>query len=252
MSGKAYTEDERAVALDLRYSAREAAELLGRSTASITTQRYNVNHGIYKGERVRFSDEEDTFIRNTPHLPAWAVARELGRSVPAIHHRRKKIGAPASHTGQTVNAAINPCSVGDRSLVARTCYQCGLLLDASWFGYIGPRGGRSGHWWTRCAACCSERSAAHVRESGYGRARSEVLAALTVPTAEKRREPYTDSDHKVLADPGLTILEKAVQLGRTYSGIQSALSDYGYSARQSRRPDPRDVQWIISLPDEVA
>ena len=75
------------------------------------------------------------------------------------------------------------------------------------------------------------------------------MQALSVETANRSREPWVGSDHSVLADKSLSVIEKAVQLERTYYATQRVLHEHGYPSRVGL--GERDAAaWVIRFHGE--
>ena len=146
-----------------------------------------------------------------------------------------------------------------RTLVARTCTGCGLLLDARWFG---PRreAGRRGTM-TRCKKCQVSSSKAETqaayREANRGRwavASAESKRRFqdaTKPSAVNNRKEWTSRDLETLADPDLSLYEKALTLGRTYSAVTARAHLIGARSRTALG-DPTRQEWVIRLATQDA
>ena len=61
-------------------------------------------------------------------------------------------------------------------------------------------------------------------------------------------QPYTDEDHKVLSDQDLTLLQKALRLGRSYAAVRSMCMRSGYRSHVGLG-DPERDQWKIDNPN---
>ena len=145
--------------------------------------------------------------------------------------------------------------IGPRTLLAKTCRGCGLLLDARWFGKRRDRGGR-GHL-SRCVKCETAAKNARGRAPLTGERKRKASAQrdaamhrywqLTVERAVNSRKEWTDDDLQVLADSDLSLMEKALMLGRTYNAISVQTSARGYKSRIGLG-DPHRLEWIIIQP----
>jgi len=252
MAGRPWSDEELGIIQDLSLTPRQAGEAVGRSHHAVRVMRKKLELGFTGSPRTWWTDEEDAFIRNTPHLHFRTVAQELGRTDEAVKSRRHDLGVKV---GAEVNqATFDPCAIAHRPLVARTCHHCGLLLDASWFTCTQPTGDHVNRRWSnRCARCFQvkygKRYGSKPQPLDRRRARDKVLAKLTEPTASKAGQPYTTAEEKVLADPDLTLLEKAIKLNRTYKAVQVACSRHGCVSKVVRRGDPENVQWRIVFPN---
>lgn len=199
----------------------------------------------------RWTPDEDDVILRTPNLTAAEVARKLGRSTQAVVHRRSLLGRRHGLTFQP--GPKGPWVVGKRRLLARSCSKCGLLLEAARFGLSNQ-----GRWRVICVHCRAVDEQLRAKpyepnEVDQARARANIqkLQAITLPSATSHRQPWTEKDHEVLADPDLTGLEKALRLGRTYMAVSSQCRDHGYRSRHGQG-DPVKGQWVIDNPNESA
>ncbi len=242
---RAWSDRELGVVMDtMDRPADEVAAELGRTVGAIWQKRTGLRKGWSRVRPEPWSAEEDEFLRSVPNFSAEQVGRRLGRSRDAVSSRRSLLGLPWPGA-----RAADPTSVGRRPLVAKTCTQCGLLLDATWFGHDNR-----GCWKTECRRCRQERT--HKPEtqsvaSKRAQRNNERLQALSLPYAIRHREVYVERDDEVLRDPDLSNIEKAITLGRTYKAVTQAVSYRGHSSKPYRG-DPADVQWIISLRDGIA
>lgn len=73
---------------------------------------------------------------------------------------------------------------------------------------------------------------------------------LTIANADRAGSEYTDTDFEVLANPDLTVFEKALKIHRTYRATVIACSRYGYESKHGLG-EPTN-QWIIDNPNEAA
>lgn len=183
-----------------------------------------------RGSPRPWSESEDAFLLDSPHLRSREIGEVLGRTRTAVKHRRRKIGAPVWRWPAW--------AVGTRRLLAKTCIGCGLLLDDSWFyrNYVTNR------WEQHCIRCrpspLYDGVDRHRREDGA------VLAqARTRDQATRSGEEYTSADMEVLSRPDLSLEEMAVLLGRTYNGVVDARSRFGFADRASRG-EPVE-SWIV-------
>jgi hypothetical protein len=226
---------------------------LGRSIQSVVKMRRKIRDG-YKGKvLLPWTAEEDAILFEKKHFTAKDLTALLpGRHLSAIHARRAKIGASVGNGGP----AKDPFMPGHRTLIAKTCRDCGLLLPASWYW---SRGGP--YKISYCKKC------SHSRNMGYResepddtkkerRRRAVIRVAayakkaqdITLPFAEKRGQEYTEADHKVLSDPSLSNLAKALRLKRTYIAICTAVPSHGYKSSIAMG-DPLKDQWVIENPN---
>lgn len=238
-------------------SARDAGKHLGRSMQSVQHMRNKLRDGWFPGARERWTDDELEMVRRTPHLTAEQVSDKLGtRSVCAVNSARGKLHATEGISFGEVGSHKNPHEVGSRRLLAKTCIGCGLLLDASWFSKVN--GGKK--WLHRCRRCIQvnaktgekyEQSNGYRKDGGASaRASAAKLQKLTRERASRHGFPWMDGDHVILRDTSLTVFEKAIRLGRTWSATHMACSVNGYTSRVGRG-DPMHGVWRIDNPNEA-
>lgn len=223
----------------------EVAMSLGRSPGSVKAMRAKIRNGyIGATERAPWSPEQDA-IACDPQLSATEAAAKLGRPVGSINARRSKLGASVGSKYRN-----DPTCIKDRTLIAKSCAKCGLLLPAS---YYRRRAG-DGRWTSHCRFCTSDHHSHWHANRGkdetdkwdgvYYKAAQRATSAV----ATRNAEPYTERDEAILSDGALTNLQKALRLGRTYAGIASACRDRGY--RSSRwLGEPSLEQWRIDNPN---
>lgn len=242
---RAWTDDEYGlIQAHPDWTNRQLAEALGRTANSVGLKRRALAQG-WMPEREHWSDEEIFTIRSTPHLTAVQVAALLGRSVRAVGHKRSSENAEA-YTNKS------PFVVGGRPLIARTCRYCGKLLAAKWFtAEAKPNGGEV--WTTACRKCASvanhagrPRPPKTDADRDSRRRSTDALQRISQTTATRKGQVWLDTDHGVLSNPDLSLLEKAVTLGRTYFATASACSKGGYASKVGL--GSVDDQWLIDNP----
>lgn len=121
-------------------------------------------------------------------------------------------------------------------LLAKTCPKCGDLLDAECFRRY------AGHWMTNCKVCDDQR---HRKRVDHHRSEFNARCQAATLPAPNHRAPWSYDDHQVLANPHLTVLEKAVQLGRTFYGTNLACSRWKYPSRVEAKADNEGGRWMI-------
>lgn len=224
------------------WTAARIGHDLGRSAQAVAAKRWKIRGG-WTPKLARWTAAEDDFLIANTRLSTADAASHLGRTEDAVRERRKAL----KRQGLTGKFGGNwsPTIIGARPLLAKTCPDCGLLLQAMWFK---PKDGT----WTRlCKRCTKAREnppAKTKRASEQGNESRRRLQSLTLACASHHGEPWTESDFKVLADPDLTILQKALTLGRSYSAAQSACHASGFKSKVGLG-DPERDQWIIDNPN---
>lgn len=105
--------------------------------------------------------------------------------------------------------------VGRRTLLAKTCTNCGEFLPADQFqlydGYRMPQ--------------CRKHSGASF--TGYDPVRAkeqyERYQGETLPVADRHRCRWTQDEDNLVMDEGLTMMEKAAMLGRSYKAVDDRI-----------------------------
>lgn len=212
---------------------------LGRSEQSIRHARRNMREGFVKS-REYWTDAEDDLLLECSDLSARQAAEVLGRTKMAIDNRRHQLD-------DYVSVTKRPERVASRKLVAKSCKDCGLILDAWWYRLVG-----NGSYSSNCRKCVnSARARPPVRSSGLdlaARQRRQQLQAVTLDSAHHHRQPWTTQDYEKLADPDLTHLEKALILGRTYMAVTAACYANGFTSKVGLGDPNRHGRWIIDSP----
>lgn len=228
------------------WPVRRIAEELGRSEAAVRFQRSKVRSGWVPQFSV-WAEDEDRIIRDTKHINPAEVARLLpGRSVDAVSRRRKVIAAVH---GIRFSPNYNPLHVGGRPLLARTCPDCGLLLQAFWFESNESRKAAS-KWRRKCSRCRHEphkKNITKAQAAKFKAARESVLQRLR-DNAHRSGQPWTEADFGTLSDPDLSITEKAVLLHRSWDGTAKACKRRGLSSKRGLG-DPERDQWSLDNPN---
>lgn len=234
-----YSEDERGYVLDtLDLPLSQVAAHLGRTEGAISAMRRQVRSGHIPG-RAPWSAAEDDTIRLGVKKTAAVLANELpGRTEMAVKQRRKviKVQAETRHK--------NPHRPGIRSLLAKTCRACGLLLPGGWF-HLRTKG-----FAVDCKKCASDAAYSRQRNSTNhdsslsGRRRQ----AISLLTADRSKFEYTAEDEVVLADAELTALEKAIALRRSFFAVRAAL--FARGIKSSKVLGDKEIdQWLIDNPN---
>lgn len=250
VGGQPWTDEELGFLMDHEHwTARQVAEVLGRGMQAVQKKREQLRDG-WAREKEPWTDDELDIVRATPNLTAQQVAARLpGRTRNSVEAARAKLAHAEGlrfsfYPGDKKNAH----HVGRRRLLARTCPDCGLFLDASWFGFNTRK------WRHACVKCQSRKSypvqrerrgTTYERDGGESARRiAGKLQALSLPHAVNSGQPWTEADMTVLSDPDLTAIEKALKLGRTYFATHTACQTYGFTSRVGRG-DPIHGTWII-------
>lgn len=251
---KTWTDDEIGYLTDtLSLPAQEVADALGRTVSSVKSCRSRVRNGWAGPVQLPWSTTEEAVIMAFPYATADEIATKLpGRTSEAVTKRRSTLGAEVVHRQRK-----NPQSPGPRTMVARTCTTCGLLLPGAWFSTT-TRTGKGRVHSRSCRKCNSADDLARVqRDDKYAdkkrsaaNAYQQMAQAITAPLAENGGQDYTEADHKILSDQTLTGLEKALRMKRTYNAVLIASGKFGYRVRGGTLlGDPAEDQWLIDNPN---
>jgi hypothetical protein len=130
-------------------------------------------------------------------------------------------------------------SRGNRTLLAKTCNNCGLFLGAEWF-YKTSKG-----YATRCARCVTDDVVRRQKELGRSPSHHRTNQVASLATAEATGSEWTDEEHQILADATLSVVEKALKLRRTYYATQTAIHRFGYAVPHVLPENMSDHQWVI-------
>lgn len=225
-------------------TARQIAEELGRTVPSVEKKRAKIKRG-WEPSRDHWSDEDIEFVRTNPSLTEAQVASALGKTLGQVEGQRKRL---VQREGLSFEGSKNPCQVGPRPLLAKTCKACGYFLPAQWFHFNKRNGG---YWTPNCYRCANAGKDFSKYSSRGDSASTKRLQALSLETATRKSQPWTESDHKVLADESLSVIEKAVRLRRTYYATQHLVQEHGYPSRVGLG-NPESAAWVIHFPNGVA
>lgn len=247
-ASRRYTDQEWSLIAAREIPAEEVAEQLGIHPNSIRRMRREMESIVFRASD--WVEPEVAFlVENMNRMTTEKMARFLGRTQQAVQteiNRLRNNRLVAKRTRES----LDPWCVADRPLIAKTCPDCGLLLDASWF----PKKQRSKQpdrfYWHNCKACRVDRKreAGDTSKDKWKVQASRHLAklqAVTSERAENHGKEWTSVDVEVLADPGLTTLQKALRLKRTYVATASAVQKNGFGSSREPLPDPHDSLWRL-------
>lgn len=187
-----------------------------------------------------WTTEEDDYLRTHPHLTARDIGRHLDRHYSAVDKRRRLLGVSPGGIGERKNR--KPNAIGTRTVVAKTCTACGLLLDAEW--YLLRRDGR---YASKCRVCKSAFDAGRDSRDRGWKDRVEAVAAETI---SRDRAEWTEADYAVIVDPSLTLLQMAAKLGRSYSAVANRRCLIGVGDPRALLGQPVE-NWVIRRPDTL-
>jgi hypothetical protein len=250
MSKRLWTDEEYAL-LEDKADARnvDLARELGRTTQEVSRKRIMLAKGWTPKVSPWTPEEDSVIISASPFATAEQLTEKLpGRTRKAVEERSRKLGRFSVAGFQK-----SPSHIGARPLLAKTCTKCGLLLPAGWFQWFDRKTGWSSH----CRKCRSKgtmdtrKARVEVtpeKRKAYTAKYENRCQAITLPTVTKAREPYTEKDHKILSDPDMTLIQKAVLLGRTFKAIKKACFKFEYKSHVGLGDPERDL-WMIQNPN---
>lgn len=130
-------------------------------------------------------------------------------------------------------------TIGNRTIVALTCYHCGLILGRKHYQ-------KKNTTWSRvCNSCFSKRSRAKHSET-INFHESDILAQnKTLETATSKSKFYTLSELDLIVEAlecEFTHAEIAVLVNRTAYGIRNAIARFGLAPGW-----PTREVWVITL-----
>lgn len=183
--------------------------------------------------------EEDAVVREAKLDKDAAVL--LGRTVRSVRGRRERLGF------QRGRALLNPMLPNPRSLLpwvtnnrtvlAKSCTGCGLLLDAEWF----PRRRRQPYpnaLKPSCIRCTNDNSYQYQRE------RERRRASHQVDMAPRSGTQWTSAEDDLICRSDLSVLDMAKMLGRTYEAVHSRRRRVQAPSLAIQRVEPV-VTWVI-------
>ena len=256
-----WTDEELGILQDLTeqgWTAQEIGDHLGRTEKAIYYCRRKLRSGKpFAGPS--WTEEELDFLRSTPYYTIEQHAKHLGRKRSTIIGVRQRL-SKREGVRWDLGGAKNPHRIGRRTLLARTCPDCGLFLDASWFvrRKSGPDVGR---WFAKCIRCCNPDTEEYRRKQAERAAKRREgeddpnlhyhrVQAVSLQWATRARQGYTEDDMQVLSDPDLTVLEKSFRLKRSFAATSGAVRRFGFTSKVGRG-EAVEGQWIIQHAGEV-
>jgi hypothetical protein len=194
-------------------------------------------------------NDHDIGVATDKNLSVKEAARILGRSENAIYIVRKRVRQGDPTLGGLRGPDANPWSVGERTLLAKTCGHCGLFLDGKFFVIMKPKGREANYRSTMCRWCKSKE--AYQSRIGRGFDQKGLNPNRSIKNINVSRAYYTwtDYDYQVASDPTLTVLQKACTLHRSIFAIRTKCYEMGYKSWPDRIL-PSEGQWRIEFPGE--
>lgn len=163
--------------------------------------------------------------------------REAAQAKDRARYKRTRYPSSESDASKIARAAHFANRPGRRSLVARTCIQCGQMKPASGFRGKGPD-----RWDSRCGTCLNRRPAVKRAVRAYGKTSDWDTS--------RSRQPWMEMDFKILCDDALTLRQKAILTHRTFSAVSSKASIEGAVSAFSPDDDaPTNGVWMLQFPE---
>lgn len=243
-----WTSEEIDTAMDRSRSVKEIAAALGRKPDDVRAKRSSVKKGLTDPKWNKWTKEEDDVVSNSG-LKAKEIGLILGRNTPAVQQRKQVLRRRAKGEGVDSPAhSVNPFFLNSRSiLLAKTCVNCGKLMDVRWFKRAGSCSYAPG-----CTACRRGEAKdykASVEEKKKSQDKFNArMRELTTPAARGGYE-YTSKDHEILSAPEKTVLEKAIETQRSYAAVKIAVSRFSYTSRTHYLGDQATGVWNIEFPE---
>lgn len=238
MTKRRWTADELAVLSDLSIEAEDVALELGRTVAAVKTLRKRLARGwAPRQPHLPLTVEHLDFIASHPEMTARTVATELGVRYSQVTRARRELAQQRGISFGNGPYDKDPFAVGSRTLLGKTCRRCGVLRGGAEFNRSGVKVSAV------CRFCKAETRRPDDRQARENEVRA-LAKRVRVPYRAHHAEEYTTADMDVLADPTLTIAEKAARLGRTYAATSMAVQVHGFSSKIEPRVEPRGV-WVI-------
>lgn len=241
-----WTDEEYAYLEDHQHlTSREIADALGRSVGAVEKKRAKIKRG-WEPARDQWTDEDIDFVRTHVEMTAPQVAAAIGRTVAQVQNQRKRLNKEG--ISFRVGHRKKPTDIGARRLLAKTCPSCGFFLPASWFYFAKTNGG---YYTPRCSKCLSDADGRPGRGGSDNGQSRRKMQAKSLETATRMREPWTGPDHEVLASPDLTLLDKAIRLGRTYYAVMHQTDEHSYRSKVGLGEREQSA-WVIAFAEGAA
>lgn len=240
------TDREMGLIADTSLPAHEVAKEVGLHATTISEHRRAMGLGV-----LRVSDwtdyEIDFLIENLSKMKTEKIAGYLNREVRAVYGEIARLRANGIGAKRT-SKRLDPWIISGRPLIAKSCPDCGHFLPADWFAQNPTKSGKK-RYTHNCRNCrYARKNKINASKDGWTDMQREYKAkvqAYTLERAENNGKEWTSVDVEVLADPNKTVLEKALELKRTYAATENAQQRHGFSAKQRPRGNPHDSAWRL-------
>lgn len=239
-----YSEHEMAYISDLSLTAEQVADQIGVHRVTVARIRRHMNFESFELSNWLESDTEFV-VEHIDTMHTREIAEALGRPTAAVQTeitRLRKGGLVATR------GLERKYGVRDKWLLAKTCPDCGLFLDAWWFPKKKARNGKE-YYWPNCRKCRVEykHKAGDDQRAKWKKSVSKYqakLQAYTQDRAENAGKEWTEADIKVLQDSGKTVLQKALTLKRSYAATMTALCKAGLTSKPEL-PTRTESEWKV-------
>ncbi|AWY06153.1 DNA binding protein [Gordonia phage Suzy] len=212
------------------------------------TRNVSKRNIAYTDGRSAWQEDEDRFLEENCKLATIPqMAKFLGRTVPSVTGRMKKLGLSGGPRGVNKDPFRMPSGA---ILIARTCLKCGLFLPENWF-HVSHKIHRDQY----CKSCRNGIGKSRDRKE-YTRIGNEKEKAKNVVTSkmatrvgiswEEEEDSYLRENYKEKGD-----FQLAIEMGRTMKAITHRRHVLGLSKNRIRYTDPRNEMWVIHFPNAM-
>jgi hypothetical protein len=176
------------------------------------------------------------------------LAAYLDRTYAAVQSRLKYLRNSGTMPPRLGGSRLPDLIPRTAILLAKTCPHCGKLRDAKYFTRH-----KRGYFNTMCVVCLREKKRGQKPSRTYQerrKSRRQAMQEVTRVKASKWHQEYTNREMEVVLDDDKTAFQIAIELHRTYSGIQSMRSRVGFVSKKNDVRLP-DSQWRIHFPEAI-
>lgn len=168
------------------------------------------------------------------------IAAYLGVTEASVRSRKRVLGAAA----RSGHRPMSPFQVPKTGLLlAKTCTECGELLDACCFHDSGGRKNAA----AKCRPCINK-TPWRREASRRGKAARRVMNSHTYEKAVHHRDEWTTADDEYLTkhNDSKSTYEIALDLGRTMNAVQHRRRAIGLTAPMGS--ESTDGRWMVDFP----
>ena len=177
-----------------------------------------------------------------------SMAEMIGRTKAAVHNRKTLLRKKGFDVPWGIdNPLYDPWFSGSRTVLAKTCSECGWFLDAAFF-YIRDHTKRTLK--SACMHCTSKRNKDLMPRYRGQYEYDKDRINYDPPDTSRTGHPYSQEDNKIAADPTLTLRQKAFDLRRTYEAVRMHCWENDFRSWPQRLlPEQSEGQWQITFPE---